>query len=66
MQACRTIGDTSRKGNLRTLTNEAAKEVLVPFPGAAMRAWPISPRVKVISNAKSPPRFAFSDSRCPA
>jgi putative SOS response-associated peptidase YedK len=27
------------------LTNQAGKEVLVPFPGAAMRAWPISPRV---------------------
>jgi putative SOS response-associated peptidase YedK len=25
------------------LSNQAGKEVLVPFPAAAMRAWPISP-----------------------
>src|SRR5271166_6193341 len=27
------------------LNNQAGKEVLVPFPADAMRAWPISPRV---------------------
>jgi putative SOS response-associated peptidase YedK len=27
------------------LTNQAGKEVLVPFPASAMRAWPISPSV---------------------
>jgi putative SOS response-associated peptidase YedK len=32
------------------LTNQAGKEVLVPFPGAAMRAWPISPRVNSPKN----------------
>jgi hypothetical protein len=32
------------------LTNQAGKEVLVPFPDAAMRAWPISPRVNSPKN----------------
>ena len=32
------------------LTNQAGKEVLVPFPGAAMRAWPIIPRVNSPKN----------------
>jgi len=32
------------------LTNQAGKEVLVPFPAAAMRAWPISPRVNSPKN----------------
>jgi putative SOS response-associated peptidase YedK len=32
------------------LTNQAGKEVLVPFPGSAMRAWPISPRVNSPKN----------------
>ena len=27
------------------LANQAGKEVLVPFPASAMRAWPISPSV---------------------
>jgi putative SOS response-associated peptidase YedK len=32
------------------LTNQVGKEVLVPFPGSAMRAWPISPRVNSPKN----------------
>jgi len=32
------------------LTNQAGKEVLVPFPGSAMRAWAISPRVNSPKN----------------
>jgi putative SOS response-associated peptidase YedK len=32
------------------LTNQAGKEVLVPFPGSAMRAWPINPRVNSPKN----------------
>ena len=32
------------------LTNQAGKEVMVPFPGAAMIAWPISPRVNSPKN----------------
>ena len=32
------------------LTNQAGKEVLIPFPGAAMQAWPISPRVNSPKN----------------
>jgi putative SOS response-associated peptidase YedK len=32
------------------LTNQAGKEVLVPFPGSAMRAWPIGPRVNSPKN----------------
>ena len=32
------------------LNDQAGKEVLVPFPGAAMRAWPISPRVNSPKN----------------
>jgi hypothetical protein len=30
--------------------NQAGKEVLVPFPADAMRAWPISPRVNSPKN----------------
>ena len=32
------------------LSNQAGKEVLVPFPAAAMRAWPISPSVNSPKN----------------
>jgi len=32
------------------LSNEAGKEVLVPFPAEAMRAWPISSRVNSPKN----------------
>jgi putative SOS response-associated peptidase YedK len=32
------------------LTNQAGKEVLVPFPADKMRAWPISPRVNSPKN----------------
>jgi hypothetical protein len=32
------------------LSNQAGKEVLVPFPADAMRAWPISPRVNSPKN----------------
>jgi putative SOS response-associated peptidase YedK len=32
------------------LTNQAGKEVLVPFPADAMRAWTISPRVNSSKN----------------
>jgi putative SOS response-associated peptidase YedK len=32
------------------LSNQAGKEVLVPFPADAMKAWPISPRVNSPKN----------------
>jgi putative SOS response-associated peptidase YedK len=32
------------------LTNQAGKEVLVPYPADAVRAWPISPRVNTPKN----------------
>jgi len=32
------------------LSNQAGKEVLVPFPADTMRAWPISPRVNSPKN----------------
>src|SRR5271166_5752587 len=32
------------------LSNQAGKEVLVPYPADAMRAWPISPRVNSPKN----------------
>jgi len=32
------------------LNNQAGKEVLVPFPVTAMRAWPISPSVNSPKN----------------
>ena len=32
------------------LTNQAGKEVLVLYPAAVMRAWPISPRVNSPKN----------------
>jgi putative SOS response-associated peptidase YedK len=51
------------------LSGEAGKEILVPFPGELMKAWPISPKVNSPANnapdilspieLESEPRFDF-------